>query len=131
MPATTPGKQRWDFLGTISAFAKASLPALGVPGFIRRVTNDILGPWYLGASLKWYSLLHGAVNCDEYADLNAAISAIGGTKRVLVITSAQTANTATIPGNLKVHIVPGAGGQITVNSGQTLTINGQIEAPQN
>lgn len=64
----------------------------------------------------------------DYANFNAAITAIGSNTRTLVIASSSTVTTSvTSPSNVTLWFV--GTGQLSVNSGQTLTIAGAIIAP--
>ena len=72
-------------------------------------------------SHKKYKLL------SEYDDLADAISSIGGSETTLVVATTHTVTaSATLPTNVELQFA--RGGQISVNSGQTLTINGTIRA---
>ena len=68
------------------------------------------------------------VDAGRYPDLQAAITDIGAAARSLTVSSAQTVSSSlVIPANVALRIT--GGGQITVPSGKTLTINGAFEAP--
>jgi hypothetical protein len=64
-----------------------------------------------------------------YASLAAAVTALGSTQATIEIPASTTVSASlTVPYNITLRIQ--GTGQISVSSGQTLTINGPIEAPQ-
>lgn len=76
-----------------------------------------------GSATGLGNLVYGA----DYATLNAAITAIGGNVRTLLINTVMTCNAnVTCPSN--VHLLFRGLGQISVNTGVTLTISGAVEA---
>lgn len=68
------------------------------------------------------------VNADDYyGGLAAAVSAIGSTPTVLIVSSSQTVSgNLTVPSNITLQVLNAA--SIAINSGKTLTINGLFEA---
>jgi len=71
---------------------------------------------------------YNEVAYDTYGSLSSALSAIGSTATSLVVSSAITvASSATIPTNVNLRIT--GQGSFSISSGQTLTINGMLEAP--
>lgn len=69
---------------------------------------------------KWY-------DSSTYASINAAVTAIGATEAVLVVSTAETLAAAlTVPANISLVIQKG--GSITKDSTYTLTINGPFTA---
>jgi hypothetical protein len=81
------------------------------------------------SATKWYHDPTGTIyyDADGYADINAAVTAIGATEAVLLVNSSQTLSAnLTIPTTLTLAIF--RGGDITKASTYTLTINGTLEA---
>ncbi|MCI4463679.1 MAG: hypothetical protein JHC30_05880 [Caldisericum sp.] len=71
--------------------------------------------------------LTNIVFCNHYSDPADAIADIGTNNATLIVSSPQTCNkNFTVPQNIKVKFE--RGGQWIINSGVTITFNGQIEA---
>jgi len=71
--------------------------------------------------------LTNIVFCNHYSDPADAIADIGTNNATLIVSSPQTCNrNFTVPSNVKVKFE--RGGQWIINSGVTITFNGQIEA---
>jgi hypothetical protein len=67
------------------------------------------------------------IDCNKYASINAAVTAIGATQTTLVVSNAQTLTAnLTIPSTLTLKILKG--GSIVKASTYTLTVNGNFEA---
>ncbi|HWT01212.1 MAG TPA: hypothetical protein VN256_13265 [Pyrinomonadaceae bacterium] len=64
---------------------------------------------------------------ENYADFATALSTISSTPTTLYVTSAVTAQTATVPETITLKFI--RGGSLNIATGQTLTILGAIEAP--
>lgn len=62
----------------------------------------------------------------NYADLSAAVTAIGASLATLVLDSVQVTNSLTTPATMTIRCINGGG--IQPNTGQTVTILGPIEA---
>ena len=70
----------------------------------------------------------GNKNLTAYASLSAAITAIGSTQAVIEIPATTTVSaTLTSPANITLSFT--GAGMVSVSSGQTLTINGPLQAP--
>ncbi|MFN7929889.1 MAG: hypothetical protein U0Y68_18475 [Blastocatellia bacterium] len=98
-----------------SSYLKANLPSTSAAGMVARTTDDALGLWLQGASGKWYSLIGGEVDADEYASLSAAIAAIGSNYRTLRISSPQTIS-ANISFPTNIYVVVVGNGSLTLNN---------------
>jgi len=59
-----------------------------------------------------------------FDSLSDAVTSIGSTKTTLIVATDTTTNSLTIPSNIELQTTNGA--IITINSGQTLTINGPV-----
>lgn len=102
--------------------ATLSLPAsTTISAYVKSFLDDAT------AAAARTTLLMNEKRIGDYADLAAAVTAIGSTACTLIIDSNQSvAADLTIPATLKLKVDKGA--IITVATGQTLTINGPFEA---
>lgn len=71
------------------------------------------------------AVLRKVERTSGYSTFSAAVTAAAG--KTLIVDSAVTTDTLTIGTTVDVEVIKGGG--ITVNSGQTLTINGTFDAP--
>ena len=77
-------------------------------------TDDIItkGPW---------------VDVDAYGSFSAAISGIGANEKTLLISSVKDVNdNETVPSNITLYFLHG--GKLDISEGNSVTVNGQIEA---
>lgn len=70
---------------------------------------------------------NGIPVATPFTSISPAVSAAGSKKVVLTVTTSYAVNTLTIPSNVTLRVENSA--VITVNSGQTLTINAQPDLP--
>lgn len=68
----------------------------------------------------------GSASYPVYSTLNEALTAIGSANTTLFINRQLTATTCTVPANVELKFL--RGGSISVNSGNTVTINGTLDA---
>jgi hypothetical protein len=111
----------------LQTYAESSLPSAGTAGRVVWLSD---GPKGLVGDFgsKLAHLFGYNWVAEAYSDCNAAITAIGGTQATLVIGKTCTiSSTTTIPTTLTI-LLTGAGG-FSVDSGQTLTLAGVIQAP--
>lgn len=100
-----------------------------VPTF---TASSVLGINSAGTAFQFYPTTNiDTVDFDKlsnYASLAAAVSSIGSTKKTLLIDADSTVATdTTVPKTLTLWFKDGA--ILTVSSGKTLIVNGQIQAP--
>jgi len=90
--------------------------------------NSTVGQIWVRATGAWGCSSLGYYNPAWYANINAAVTAIGSTQTTLRISDAETLTASlTIPSTLTLQVV--AGGSIVKASTYTLTINGPFLAP--
>ncbi|MDQ3805199.1 MAG: hypothetical protein M3416_15390, partial [Acidobacteriota bacterium] len=66
-------------------------------------------------------------NADSYASFAAAVAAVGSARATLEVSTAETVTTSlTVPATLALHFV--GAGQLTISSGQTLTVVGALSS---
>ena len=66
------------------------------------------------------------VDVSSYTNLATAVTAIGSSKATLVISNTQVTDSVTIPSNVDLKILQT--GNLSVNSGKTVTVNGSFES---
>jgi len=93
---------------------------------VKNSTGSVSLPLWEDVQIKDYSG-ELAYNVSDYADLEAAVAAIGSTRATLVFGIDQTVSeNLTIPATMELKSVNEA--KITVATGKTLTINGPFES---
>ncbi len=90
-------------------------------GKLSSAATDVLAPIVLSATEPIYTGTTGVRAIAEFNTLAAAIASIGSTVTTLLIPTNVTTNSATVPSTLTLEF--GEAGKLTVNSGQTVTIN--------
>lgn len=108
--------------------ATVDLPAASLAGRLRRITDGLRG-FVFDTGTRWINALMGNICIEEYSTLAAMIADIGSTERTVYIPNTYAVPaSATIPENITLKFT--GSGKFGVSSGQTLTIQGAIEAPR-
>ena len=109
------------YLSGTAAFGEITI---GTVGQVLKVAAGATGYEFADESGGGYSNI---VVCADYDHPDDAITAIGADLRTLLVTEAETCDANfTVPANVKVRFE--RGGKWTINTGITVTFNGQIDA---
>ena len=112
--ATYPANQLLYGNGTSPVLSSANPPLLSTGSTVTRGIADRFAE---------------TIDVQDYASFNAAVTAIGGAIQTLAITNVQVvASNVSVPANVTLFFT--GAGQLSINTGVTVTLNGPIRAPR-